>query len=556
MGGLEDFFVFKPKGYKPLNRKSIIFPYLFALYPILGLYARNLTEIEPNEILRPALIATAFTFFGMTILNKLIKDPERTAFIVGFLVFFYSGSGLGYRIIEGLFIKGLGESFHRVMIIIAFLLIWILGNRGVWLKYLNLPRRKILTDALNYMSLVIMIFPVLTIGNFWYKAFDDAKAPWSNYVSTSDDILPVSEYKPDIYYIILDGYGRRDVLEKIYHFDNSVFLNSLEDRGFYIASESRANYLRTSLSITSALNMDYLNFTKDLAGSESTNRIPLFELASNNRARQLLQRAGYKFILIDSGSAFTRFQDADYFLTPFKTRLSLFEMWYYSTTAINVLYEPALPITSSLEDLFPVAGYSVHRRFVTGALENLKNVPDINGPKFTLAHMIIPHPPFTLSEDGTPLHPDYPYVTGDGASFVSDPQTYVDGYLGQVQFINNQILNVVDNIIGRSAIPPIIILQSDHGPGYLFLSEGDTSESCLWERASILNAYYLPGHNNSDLSPAITPVNSFRVIFNSVFGSQLEILEEKTYFSLFDVPYNFVDVTQSIQSPCGIKSSQ
>jgi hypothetical protein len=29
--------------------------------------------------------------------------------------------------------------------------------------------------------------------------------------------------QPDIYYIILDAYGRRDILEEIYTFDNGDF---------------------------------------------------------------------------------------------------------------------------------------------------------------------------------------------------------------------------------------------------------------------------------------------------------------------------------------------
>ena len=33
----------------------IIYPFLFSLYPILGLYSRNLTEILPSEVIRPSL---------------------------------------------------------------------------------------------------------------------------------------------------------------------------------------------------------------------------------------------------------------------------------------------------------------------------------------------------------------------------------------------------------------------------------------------------------------------------------------------------------------------
>ncbi len=65
--------------------------------------------------------------------------------------------------------------------------------------------------------------------------------------------------KPDIYYIILDGYGRGDVLKSVYGFDNEKFYNELENRGFFIARKSNANYAQTTLfSLASSLNMEYL----------------------------------------------------------------------------------------------------------------------------------------------------------------------------------------------------------------------------------------------------------------------------------------------------------
>jgi hypothetical protein len=43
--------------------------------------------------------------------------------------------------------------------------------------------------------------------------------------------LRVENEPPDIYYIILDGYGRSDVLKNEYGYDNSDFLNASEGFG-------------------------------------------------------------------------------------------------------------------------------------------------------------------------------------------------------------------------------------------------------------------------------------------------------------------------------------
>ncbi|MBM3123579.1 MAG: LTA synthase family protein [Chloroflexi bacterium] len=426
-----------------------------------------------------------------------------------------------------------------------------LSSHMVWRKYMSPGRRLILLDYLNVVSIIVVTFPLYKIASFWIKAADDTPRPWSSYIDRANPAtrLPVED-PPDIYYIILDGYGRADVLQSLYTYDNSQFLDALEKRGFFIGEQSQSNYLRTSLSITSALNMEYINFTADLAGADSVNRIPMFDLANNNLARQLLEEVGYTFILVDSGSAFTRFYDADVFLTPFKTRPTLFEMWFYSTTSVNTLYEPELPFTQDLLQVFPVAGYASHREFILDALEQLAVLPEMPGPKFVFAHVIAPHPPFVLDAHGNPLHPNYPYVTGDGASFVSGVETYKQGYIGQVEYLNRRALEVVDAILEKSAQPPVIIIQGDHGPGLLLILEGDDMDTCLWERASILNVYYFPEGKTELLYPSISPINSFRTVFNTYLGTDFELHEDQTWLSLFDVPYNFTEITDQVRNSC------
>ena len=46
----------------------------------------------------------------------------------------------------------------------------------------------------------------------------------------------------------------------------------------------------------------------------------------------------------------------------------------------------------------------------------------------------------------------------------------------------------------------------------------------------ILNAYYLPGYDG-DLYATISPVNSFRLVFNSYFGGEYDMLEDVSYYS-------------------------
>mgnify|MGYP003492704243 FL=1 len=65
--------------------------------------------------------------------------------------------------------------------------------------------------------------------------------------------------------------------------------------------------------------------------------------------------------------------------------------------------------------------------------------------------------------------------------------------------------------------------MGDHGPS------GVPSKDQPALRMSILNAYYVSAAAKKDLYPAITPVNSFRVIFNHYFGTEYPLLEDFAY---------------------------
>jgi hypothetical protein len=61
----------------------------------------------------------------------------------------------------------------------------------------------------------------------------------------------------NIYFIILDSYGRQDVLQNVLGYDNSVFIANLHDRGFYIPDCAFSNYDGTLSAISSFLNYEY-----------------------------------------------------------------------------------------------------------------------------------------------------------------------------------------------------------------------------------------------------------------------------------------------------------
>jgi len=140
---------------------------------------------------------------------------------------------------------------------------------------------------------------------------------------------------------------------------------------------------------------------------------------------------------------------------------------------------------------------------------------------------------------------------GDGDDYAGDWQEYRQGYASQVEFANRKLKSAVSALLARSNTPPVIILQGDHGPGSR-LNWGSPADSCLWERSGILNAYYIPG-GSQELYPSISPVNSFRVILNAVFGTSQPLLPDRTYFTSHRLLRQAIDISEERDSRANCK---
>jgi len=185
-------------------------------------------------------------------------------------------------------------------------------------------------------------------------------------------------------------------------------------------------------------------------------------------------------------------------------------------------------------------------------LDQLPQIAADPQPTLTLAHIVCPHPPFIFGADGEDIsHRDDLYYLGDGNKFQGmalKPEVHVRGYRGPAVYITRRIEEVIDQVLARSKVPPILILRSDHGSG-LRLNMQSKEKTDLRERMVILNAYYFPNRDYQGLYQEITPVNSFRVVLNTLFGARFEILPDRSNYSTWAEPCQFSDVTGAVRSP-------
>ncbi|MHA2429196.1 MAG: sulfatase-like hydrolase/transferase, partial [Candidatus Hermodarchaeia archaeon] len=403
----------------------------------------------------------------------------------------------------------------------------------------------------NIFGIALILLPVSTIISHQLEGSKDKLIRSGFNPGIQPDINRIS---PDIYYIILDGYARADILEEIYGYDNSDFVNYLQERGFYVAEKSCSNYNQTASSLASSLSLDYVNDLSKTMASDSKNRQPLANKLKFSVVSELLDSRGYEVVAFETGYERTELKNADHYwsleseVVPQITslwRFNAFESLLLESTMFRIVFDLYFLSPDTFLKVMLESEFQAHRERILYAFERLDDIAKMEGNHFVFAHLISPHPPFVFGPQGEAINPKSAYRIADGDFYPGDINEYMNGYKDQLSFINVQAMKVIDRILTRSDTPPIIILQSDHGPG-AYLIWDSAEKTNLKERYGILNAYYFPDGNYDELYPSITPVNSFRLVLNSQFGTDIELLQDESYFAPWMRPYDFVRVTDRI----------
>ena len=482
-------------------REKPLFPWLFAPFPVLELYSRNLPETSPGTLRLPLVLSLALTLLIWLIAMALSRQNQKAALTTFLLCLMFFSYG-HVSVLLGLppwtvYPWGAGFLFA------AFLALRTTRDLSGW------------TPGLNIFAAVLIISVAARIG--WSRTLPSGHVPSLSQLDEDARLtgrkLPPGEM-PDIYYLILDRYASEKVLKSEFGFDNSAFLDSLRARGFFVAGESRCNYPQTHMSLASSLNMDYINRAK---GERAVGSRYVFRLLKDSRVLRLLRSLGYTSIHLGSwfeGTSFNPYADLNLGGTGLRRYWNDFFLKFVGTTALR----PWAP-----------AGFFRPRQRdrILQQFAELERMPARKGPKFVFAHILITHPPLVFGPNGEDLPP--------GKTF-----TYID----QVRFANANISRFVDDLQKGSSPPSVIILQSDEGPkpgGAVVWIKGikrrlpwsprrETPGQKLVHHA-ILNALCFPGVDTQVLYPSISPVNTFRTLFNLYFGAHYRLLTDETHDS-------------------------
>jgi hypothetical protein len=399
-----------------------------------------------------------------------------------------------------------------------------------------------ITKIFNFLGIFLAAFPLINI--VYYKIDTQIYLSSHKRVAVKKDFIGGGikfESLPNIFYIILDGHTRQDVLKDVYNYDNREFIAFLEERGFFVAHKSFTNYCQTVLALPAALNMDYLNFISNKPGVHFGNPWPLIYMWRHNLVFDFLRQHGYRIITFDA-------QGWNVYLTPKDVDI------FYDTPGVGVMdgFQSMLLDTTPIPFIltrickFSDMRYAFLRKRILFTFDNLERIAKEKGPYLIFAHILSPHQPFLFGAGGEYIYPKMDRYTEwftipDGR----DRQEYIREYRDQLIFIDKKMEGVIDKIISSSPIPPIIILQADHGSD-ANLDPESAKNTDQREKMGILNAYYFPDKDYSVLYESISPVNSFRVVLNHIFKTNLKLLEDRSYFSTWSKTYDFIEVTDRI----------
>jgi hypothetical protein len=323
-----------------------------------------------------------------------------------------------------------------------------------------------------------------------------------------------------------------------------------------VASEARSNYPYTILSLASSLNMTLLDSLAPEMRGNCDYSAPLAQMIDHSQVRQVLESLGYQTVAFETGFPATELRDADVYLAPKYDQLTsgepvsralafnAFERLLAETTLLRPIIDSlvASQNTALAQIDYP---YLQHRKRVLFELMQLPVAAESAGPQFVFAHIVSPHPPFLFGRSGEVIPQTKPFMGLWETIFT--PEEYISGYRDQGAFISSQMETVIDKILAHSDRTPVIIIQGDHGPGAHLLANPPTSTDLL-ERIGILDAYLIPGVKNGALYPSITPVNSFRVVFNTYFGADYPLLPDESYYAPPTCPYDLTRVTDRVLS--------
>lgn len=507
---------------------KIIHPFLFGIFPVIFLYSQNVGEVFVSQTMIPMGVCFAGGILLWCMIFAVLRNKIKSAILTSLMLIYFFSYGHFFSFVDDGFIGSFKFGIHTYM-----LPVWtLIFTAGVFLVFRT---KKDLGNFTKILNVVAICLVAMSVSNTLIFNFRSASHRRGSQLSRQPDgNVAVDagklDNKPDIYYIILDEYARANILQEVFDHDSSPFISHLKDKGFFVSENSKSNYMQTLLSIPSSMNFRYLDDLAETYGRESKDKRPIRDLTAGNRVFGFLKDLGYSTISFSTGYDFSELNNADIYLSGVFTANGFLNELLNSTPLMSL-------------EKFSMNVHYAHYKRLNYTFDKLAETAKMPSPHVVFAHILCPHTPYVFDENGN--------FTGQSGAFRLDEsklelEERKARYLAQLKYVDKRITRTIDGILANSKKKPIIVVQGDHGIRWR-LNDKPGGYSAADRHFAILNALYLPGFDYSELDNNITPVNTFRIIFNHYFGTDFEILENRNYSSGSPHYYKFRDVTDSLK---------
>lgn len=497
-----------------------LYPYVFGVFPAIILYLHNYYQVEFFRVERALLISLLLTGLSEGIFWLIFHKGRTVRVLTSYTVLVLFNYGSVYNFLAAHPLAGINLGRARILLtffVILFLVIVYLLNR----------KKNAAETMSNLGGWIALAMTILIAYNFILVRANGVTETDAETATSAGLALQTEGTLPNIYHIVLDGYTSADALRSDFGYDNSQIEVDLESLGFIVPEHAYSNYDETISSLSSTLNMVWVD-TLVVPGREDHEQRKLVNKLVNSRVRSLLEESGYQTFAFENEFRWSLWSNADFYESPrhqtlFNKSLNSFEVMYLEGTILKLAenYDPNF-FSGSLEDLSSVNLDKYEEQSFT--LDTLPDLPSYIAPRFVFAHLTVTHVPFVFDADGS-LMPLKNQGAATGTDF-EDPAIRA-AYITSIEYMNSRLLPIVSEILQEDP-NSIIIIQGDHGyPGA--------------NRHQIFLAVYDPKRSITGQS-CVTSINLYRSIFTAWFGGDYPLLEDRLYETVNEDLHQFEDL--------------
>jgi hypothetical protein len=481
------------------DKLVLLHPLLFSIIFVIMPYAQWDGVIPPVQIVMPFVAICLLSLSSYLIIKRIVKKADVAVALLSPLLIFLLNYGILHQYVSGI----TGETRFKAPVLIVPVLLILIVLVVFIVKVLRAHEVtiRIVNKAFFAIAFVLLILNVFSVTK---QSLTTAKVPGSPRL-TGSNLQKDTRLLPDIYFVVLDEYAAPSQMKNYFQYDMSPFVEYLGQKGFMV-TEMYTEPLGTTAIMEERLNMEAKGRQDAALPSrgffdgilESINVSNVHEEENlirirKNKVISYLKSIGYRIIHMESMVPQMRYnQFADQNIDTSGGQVTRNEL---STIIV---------LNSALRTLMNryTLGHSFAER-VLGAFATLENMPVIAGkPKFIFAHVLCPHVPYLFGANGEELGVKR-------SKSKSDKELYFD----QHAFITKKIKELVDYKLSRAQTAPVLIIQSDHG------AKMDSHGA-----HQVFSAVYIPSHKGKPWQDSISSSNTFRLLFNELFGTNLEIL--------------------------------